>query len=138
MKNGGVAPSAVIPRRKGVCSDVRLSCTPEDGREGSGAVGPCLREAEHACGGVLQLELVDLVLHIGHAVSGDRVQNLLGLCGRVVVDRRGVQGRLVAVLRDVGVDLCGVDRAVVIGRVDGSEGVAAILLPYRLFILYFL
>lgn len=119
-------------------SDISLASASEDRREGAGAVGPRLREFQHTRRRVLELQGVDLILHVSHAVAADCVQNLLGLRCRVLVDRRSVQGRFVAVLCDVGVDLRGVDRTVIIRGIDRSEGVAAILLPYRLFILYFL
>ena len=119
-------------------SDVLAAAAPaEDGRERSRAVAPALREPQHSRGGVLELQGVDLVLHVGDPVSGDRVQDLLRVLRCLLGDGSRVQGRLVAVLGDVGVNLGGVDRAVVIGRVNGPEGVATTLLSYRLFIPYF-
>ena len=117
---------------------VGTATSAENGRERARTIAPALREAEHTSCSVLQLKLIDLVLHVGNTVAGDRIQDLLGVLCRFLSDSRGVQGRLISVLRDVAVDLRGVDCAVVIGRVDRAESIAAILLSYRLFILCFL
>ena len=66
----------------------------------------------------MELQLVDLVLHVGHTVAADGVQNLLCLGGGVGVDAGRVHG------------------GVVIHAINGALGFTAILLPYRLFILY--
>lgn len=57
-----------------------------------GGKGGAGRIANHAAQGIMQLQLVDLVLHILHPVAADGVQNLLGLGGSVCIDSRGGLG----------------------------------------------
>ena len=74
------------------------------------AVGRGAGDAAQRC---LQLKLVDLVLHVRHAVARDGVEDLLRLRGGVGVDARGVE------------------RAIVVDAVDAAEDVAAALLLTR-------
>ena len=45
----------------------------------------------------MELQLVDLVLHVGHTITADGVQNLLGLGGGVCVDAGRIHGGVVVV-----------------------------------------
>lgn len=101
-------------------SDVSLAGASKDRRERAGAICPRLGEFQHTGCCVLQLQGIDLILHIGHAVPVDRIQDLLRVSGRCLVDA------------------CGIKRGLIARLVDRTKGIAAILLPYRLFILYFL
>lgn len=76
-------------------------------RARAGVVGEGVGVAYHATHRLGQLELVDLVLHVGHAVADDGVEDLLRLLGHSLLDGSGV------------------DRAVVIDGVDTALGGAA-------------
>ena len=78
-------------------------------RARASVVGEGVRVAHHSAERLGQLELVDLVLHVGHAVAGDGIEDLLRLLSHSLLDCSGV------------------DRAVVIDGVDTAlSGAAAI------------
>lgn len=76
-------------------------------RARTGVVGEGVGVAYHTTHRLGQLELVDLVLHVGHAVTSDCVEDLLRLLGHSLLDCSSV------------------DRAVVIDGVDTTLGGAA-------------
>ena len=80
---------------------------------GAGAVSARHRVANHTGHSLLETQGVDLALHVGHAVAGDRVQNLLSLRGSVRIDGGGVHG------------------GVVVDAVNRPQGVAATLVLLR-------
>lgn len=78
-------------------------------RARASVVGEGVRVAHHSAERLGQLELVDLVLHVGHAVAGDGIEDLLRLLSHSLLNCSGV------------------DRAVVIDGVDTAlSGAAAI------------
>ena len=76
-------------------------------RRRASVIGEGVGVAYHTTHRLGQLELVDLVLHVGHAVAGDCVEDLLRLLGHSLLDCSSV------------------DRAVVIDGVDTALGGAA-------------
>lgn len=91
--------------RLDVCRTAAATVTAE--RRWAGVVCKRVRVAHHSAHRLGQLELVDLVLHVSHAVASDGVEDLLRLLGHSLLDCSGV------------------DRAVVIDGVDTTLGSAA-------------
>ena len=94
-----------MPYRSNVRLDICRTATAVTAeRARAGVIGEGVGVAYHATHCLGQLELVDLVLHVGHAVAGDGVEDLLRLLGHSLLDCSSV------------------DRAVVIDRVDTALG----------------
>ena len=90
-------------------SDVALVAAATEEGAGACAVGDGVWIADHTAQGSLQLQLIDLALHICHAVAADGIQNLLG-----------------AALLGLD-DVAGVDSAVVVDAVNATlDGAAAV------------
>lgn len=97
-----------MPYRSNVRLDVcRTAATVTAERRRAGVIGEGVGVAHHSAHRLGQLELVDLVLHVSHAVTRDGVEDLLRLLGHSLLDGSGV------------------DRAVVIDGVDTTLGGAA-------------
>ena len=87
--------------------DVAAAVAAAAERIAASVVRKTIRIADNTLHGLGQLKLVDLVLHVCHAVARDDVEDLLGLLHHIGVDSRGVE-------RGIEVDL-----------VDGTELLAA-------------
>lgn len=85
-----------------VLATAAAPAVPEEWIAGRGKSG-LERIPDHAAQSSVELELVDLVLHIGHAVAGDGVQNLLNTGSCVGVDRSGVHRTIIPKLVDIPV-----------------------------------
>ena len=115
---GAVAPPASRPNRAYILSDIPVAATAAEERVAVGCVGGHGRIADYSTKCALEFQL----LHSGPQgvgfVLAQLVQHLLDSGGGVGVDGSGVHG------------------TVVIHAVNGTLGLAAIMLSYRLFILY--
>lgn len=85
-----------MPYRSNVRLDVcRTAAAVTAERARAGVVGEGVGVAYHTTHRLGQLELVDLVLHVGHAVAGDGVEDLLRLLGDGLLNRGGIDGAVV-------------------------------------------
>ena len=94
-----------MPYRSNIRLDVcRTAATVTTERRRASVIGEGVGVAYNATHRLGQLELVDLVLHVGHAVAGDGVKDLLRLLCHSLLDGSGV------------------DRAIVIDGIDTALG----------------
>ena len=85
-----------MPYRSNVRLDVcRTAAAVTAERARAGVVGEGVGVAHHSAHRLGQLELVDLVLHVDHAVAGDCVEDLLRLLGYSLLDCSGIDGAVV-------------------------------------------